>query len=358
MKPAAKAIVKTMHELWLVRHGTTDWNVSGKIQGHADIPLNAKGEADALTVREKLREMEFDGVWCSDLVRARRTAQLAGFPQAMPDRRLRELDFGGCEGLTWNDLDGITREDLIRYDDFAAPAGESTAGLTRRVTEFVSDLPDGRHLIFTHGGVVRAVLHECGNPAPQLANGSISRVWWEKRRQLGRLCLYTGGARCGKSARALRTARGWGRSKVSFLATAEALDEEMRLRVKNHQKERADFGWETIECPRDAGTALRRAQHHVCLLDCLTLFVSNLLLQGGAEAVEAGVDDLLLAWRETGKDLVVVTNEVGWGIVPGDALSRDYRDALGRANCRLMEAATEGWLCAAGRALNLKPVIA
>lgn len=346
-----------MKELWLVRHGTTEWNASGKIQGHADIPLNVLGEEQARAVGQKLSEISFDAVWSSDLGRARRTAQLAGFLRAQPDPRIRELDFGGCEGLTWDELDGLTRDDLMAYEGFHAPSGESTASLTARVTEFVDELPDGRHLLFTHGGVVRALLHECGEGPTHLQNGSVTRIAWDVKKKLGRLSLLTGGVRSGKSTRALKVATEWGKEQVSFLATAEALDDEMRLRISNHRLEREATGWETLECPRDAASALRAATHRTCVLDCLTLYVTNLLLAGGTESVKIGIEALVAAWRETGKDLVVVTNEVGWGIVPDNELSRDFRDLLGWANQRLMHEATEGWLCASGRALALKPRI-
>lgn len=346
-----------MKELWLVRHGTTEWNASGKIQGHADIPLNALGEEQARAVGQKLSEVPFDAVWSSDLGRARRTAQLAGFLRAQPDARIRELDFGGCEGLTWDELDGLTRDDLMAYEGFHAPSGESTAQLTARVTEFVDSLPEGRHLLFTHGGVVRALLHECGEGPTHLANGSVTRIAWDARKKLGRLSLLTGGVRSGKSTRALKVATEWGKESVSFLATAEALDDEMRTRIENHKAEREATGWETLECPRDAASALRSAKHRTCVLDCLTLYVTNLLLSSGTDSVKAGIEALVAAWRETGKDLVVVTNEVGWGIVPDNELSRDFRDLLGWANQRLMHEATEGWLCASGRAIALKPVI-
>ena len=344
-----------MKELWLVRHGTTEWNASGKIQGHADIPLNALGEEQARAVGQKLSEIPFDAVWSSDLGRARRTAQLAGFLRAQPDARIRELVFGGCEGLTWDELDGLTRDDLMAYEGFHAPSGESTAQLTARVTEFVNELPDGRHLLFTHGRVGGAPPHECGEGPTHLANGSVTRIAWDAKRKLGRLSLLTGGVRSGKSTRALKVATEWGKDAVSFLATAEALDDEMQLRIANHKAEREATGWETLECPRDAASALRAAKHRTCVLDCLTLYVTNLLLAGGTDSVKAGIEDLVTAWRETGKDLVVVTNEVGWGIVPDNELSRDFRDLLGWANQRLMHEATEGWLCASGRALALKP---
>jgi len=163
-----------------------------------------------------------------------------------------------------------------------------------------------------------------------------------------RLIFYTGGARAGKSAAALARARALGKGDVSFIATARADDEEMARRIAAHRAERPAV-WETIEEPRDAAAALARAAHDVIVLDCLTLLVSNLLLEGGEEAVRDGVKRLLEAWRKSGKTLIVVSNEVGMGIVPTTALARRYRDLLGWANRALAAAADEAWLVVAGR---------
>ena len=168
-----------------------------------------------------------------------------------------------------------------------------------------------------------------------------------------RLCVLTGGVRSGKSSEAERIAAAWGGSKVTYLATAQGLDDEMRERIVKHRSDR-DPAWETIEEPLDAAFALLRADHDTVLLDCMTLLVTNLLLSGGADAVRAGISSLLEAWRSSGKDLVVVTNEVGLGIVPDNALSRDYRDLLGWANQRLVAASTESWLMVSGRKLSLQ----
>ena len=167
-----------------------------------------------------------------------------------------------------------------------------------------------------------------------------------------RLIFYTGGARAGKSAAALALARALGEDEVSFIATARADDEEMARRIEAHRDERP-AAWETIEEPRDAAAALGRAAHEVVVLDCLTLLVSNLLLEGGEEAVRAGVSGLLEAWRKSGKTLIVVSNEVGMGIVPENALARRYRDLLGWANRTLAAAADEAWLVVAGRQIPL-----
>ena len=167
-----------------------------------------------------------------------------------------------------------------------------------------------------------------------------------------RLVLYLGGARAGKSAAALARARALGGEAVSFVATAEAGDEEMAARAAAHRAERP-AAWETIEEPRDAAAALARARHDVVVLDCLTLLVSNLLLDGGEAAVREGVQALLAAWRESGKTLIVVSNEVGMGIVPTAALARRYRDLLGWANRTVAAAADEVRLVVAGRELPL-----
>jgi adenosylcobyric acid synthase len=168
-----------------------------------------------------------------------------------------------------------------------------------------------------------------------------------------RLCVLTGGVRSGKSRMAERIAAEWGGRDVAYLATAQGLDDEMLERIAKHRSDRADRGWETIEEPLDAAGALERTARSVVLLDCATLLVTNLLLSGGPEAVRSGISALLAAWRRSGRDLVVVTNEVGLGIVPDNALAREYRDLLGWTNQRLVEASTEAWLMVSGRKLSL-----
>lgn len=147
-------------------------------------------------------------------------------------------------------------------------------------------------------------------------------------------------------------AASWGGDGVSYLATAQGLDDEMRERIAKHRHDR-NPAWETVEEPLNIGAAIARCGHAVVLVDCLTLLVTNLLLAGGAEAVREGIDDLLAAWERTGKSLVVVTNEVGLGIVPDNALSREYRDLLGWANQRLVARSTEAWMMVSGRKLSL-----
>jgi len=163
-------------------------------------------------------------------------------------------------------------------------------------------------------------------------------------RRQGRLVLVTGGARSGKSryAEALVTHYAGG-SPVLYLATLEAGDEEMVARIARH-RERRPARWRTVETPLGVADALKEADERVVLLDCLSGFVSNLLL-GHEAAPEAlttilgEVDALLEAVQTSRKVVVVVTNEVGSGVVPAYPLGRLYRDALGLANARVAAAA-------------------
>lgn len=169
--------------LWLVRHGETDWNAAGRFQGWTDVPLNANGRAQAEQLRAALEGHDFDGIWSSDLTRALETARVAvGEPDV--DRRLRELDFGDLEGSVWNDLDLDLRAALKEFDSFRAPGGESVADFAERLFEFLDELNTGCHLVFAHGGVIRAIGRACGSDGFP-SHTEIVRVDWTKRRSLG-----------------------------------------------------------------------------------------------------------------------------------------------------------------------------
>jgi adenosylcobinamide kinase/adenosylcobinamide-phosphate guanylyltransferase len=170
------------------------------------------------------------------------------------------------------------------------------------------------------------------------------------------LTLILGGARSGKSTLAERLAAQYAR--VTYLATAQALDDEMAARIVKHRADRPAH-WRTVECPLDPAAALREhaADTDCFLLDCLTLLVSNLLLadEAGAEAgIRRATDALLTAYRETGADLILVSNEVGLGLVPAYPLGRAYRDVLGKANQRLAAVADRVYLLVAGLPLDVK----
>lgn len=142
--------------LVLVRHGATAWSERGRLTGWTDIPLNSRGRDQARQLRWRLGK-PFDSVWSSDLRRAAETARLA-VGEARFDRRLRELDFGSIEGATWASLPEGIRTQLLGFDGFRAPGGESVADLRSRVLGFVDELGPGTHLLVTHGGVIRALL--------------------------------------------------------------------------------------------------------------------------------------------------------------------------------------------------------
>lgn len=168
---------------------------------------------------------------------------------------------------------------------------------------------------------------------------------------LPRQTIVIGGARSGKSTFAERLVDFSGKSKV-YVATAQAYDAEMQARIGDHRERRGD-GWRTIEAPLDVVTALNQATGaDVVLLDCATLWLSNQLLAGADVACEC--DGLLDALARCSADVVVVSNEVGQGIVPENPLARRFRDEQGRLNQRLAVMSDLAVLVAAGLPLVLK----
>jgi len=171
------------------------------------------------------------------------------------------------------------------------------------------------------------------------------------------MILILGGARSGKSTFALRVADGGGGRRV-YLATARPLDEEMRRRIARHREERPGT-WRTVEEPLAVPDTLRAigGQCDVALIDCLTLWLANILGEGGASEEEAleQVRALIEATRSVECAVVIVSNEVGGGVVPENALARAFRDVVGRANQMLADAAEEVFLVVAGIPVRLKP---
>jgi adenosylcobinamide kinase / adenosylcobinamide-phosphate guanylyltransferase len=177
---------------------------------------------------------------------------------------------------------------------------------------------------------------------------------------MGRLILITGAARAGKSAYAERRAAELGGDEVTYIATAEALDDEMARRIAQHRADRP-AAWTTVEAPRRAGEALHTAPTATVLVDCLTVLASNAMLAAepdGEQVAEAAVlaeaEALLAAALGRDGTTLVVTNEVGWGVHPPTALGRWYRDALGRANLRVAAAADEVVLLVCGVPMHVK----
>lgn len=191
---------------------------------------------------------------------------------------------------------------------------------------------------------------------------------------MGRLTLILGGARSGKSTFAEQRAIELGGDSVLYVATAETKDDEMQERVKKHRAERP-FGWVTLEAPRNVAQVLRqeRSEAKVVLLDCMTFLVANHLMDAAAPRddpfddpsadpfnpqIEADVvtevEALVAFVAESDVHILVVSNEVGLGVVPPYELGRAYRDILGRANQILARHADEVQVLVAGIPVKVK----
>ena len=173
-----------------------------------------------------------------------------------------------------------------------------------------------------------------------------------------RLTLVLGGVRAGKSRYAQDLAGD--SDRVLFVATAEAGDSEMAARIEAHRAERPR-GWATLEEPVDLVTALapRLPDFDIVLIDCLTLWVSNLLLQdpdhGATPAhIQTQARRLIDLYERGDASWIVVSNEVGLGVIPATRLGRDFADALGRVNQQFAAAADDVFVVFAGLPVNLK----
>ena len=174
------------------------------------------------------------------------------------------------------------------------------------------------------------------------------------------LVLVTGGVRSGKSRWAQDAALERGGGEVTVIATARAVDDEMRERIEDHRRNRPP-GWRTIEAPEDAGDAILAAGTDTVVLDCVTVLTGMAIGRAGAKSEEAAlaamaaeVDGILHARTARAGVLIVVTNEVGWSVHPPTALGRWYQDGLGAANRRLAAAADRVVLMVAGLEMRLK----
>jgi adenosylcobinamide kinase/adenosylcobinamide-phosphate guanylyltransferase len=176
------------------------------------------------------------------------------------------------------------------------------------------------------------------------------------------LILILGGARAGKSAFALQLARERESSDtgdICFIATAEALDEEMRFRIARHRAERPSH-WLTIEEPRYLDKAVNQSRNaRIIIVDCLTLFISNWVLDSSdyydcEREILQIIDSLVKAAAKNNQSLIFVSNEVGLGLVPETPLGRAFRDVLGRVNQQVARAATHVYLVVAGLPLQIK----
>ncbi len=158
-----------------------------------------------------------------------------------------------------------------------------------------------------------------------------------------------GGCKCGKSSHALHLAEAMGVSRKIFVATCQPRDEEMNIRVANHQAER-DGDWTTVEAPLDLVTAIEEnaSPERVVLVDCLAMWITNRLLAGeGEKEIMEQTAGLCQAMKQASGAVILVSNEVGAGIVPENALARKFRDIAGKVNQNMAAACdTVHWVVA------------
>lgn len=164
--------------------------------------------------------------------------------------------------------------------------------------------------------------------------------------------LITGGARSGKSALAERLVKRLGDQPV-YIATAQAFDDEMKTRIAQHQARRGDE-WTTVNAPLDLADVLNSTDGvQPRLVDCLTLWITNLTM--AERDIQEETQQLLSVLSKQLAPVVFVTNEVGSGIVPENQMAREFRDAAGALNQRVAEACDEVYLAVSGNALKVKP---
>lgn len=169
-----------------------------------------------------------------------------------------------------------------------------------------------------------------------------------------KITFILGGARSGKSSYALKLAKKY--KKVAFVATCQGLDDEMKKRIKLHKESRPTH-WQTFEEPRDVDLLLKKLTNKFdcIILDCLTLLVSNLLLAGGSQkTIEEMISKALTVLKDKKLNLIIVSNEVGLGIVPEYEMGRGFRDIAGRINQLVAAKADEVFFMVAGLVLKIK----
>ena len=179
---------------------------------------------------------------------------------------------------------------------------------------------------------------------------------------MAKITFILGGARSGKSSYAERLAKESGKS-VTFLATAQALDGEMSARIQKHQSERPKH-WQTLEIPVRIAAHVKEIKSEIVILDCITLLVSNLLMQFVKDdlvdetlfmqSVQKEMEDLCLTIRESDQHWIIISNEVGLGLVPPYQMGRVYRDWLGWANQRVAKEAENVFFMVAGIPIVVK----
>ncbi len=177
---------------------------------------------------------------------------------------------------------------------------------------------------------------------------------------MARIVLVTGGSRSGKSDYAQKYAESLAGTKA-YVATCPVIDSETAERVKKHQEKRAGAAWSTIEENVNLAGVISGCGHDILLVDCLTLWVNNVMYEAGQAGSNVTEDDIALlcldiikACRGSAGTVIFVTNEVGMGIVPDNPEARKFRDLAGRCNQSIAEHADEAWFVVSGMPVKIK----
>ncbi len=165
--------------------------------------------------------------------------------------------------------------------------------------------------------------------------------------------LITGGIKSGKSKFALQLAKDLGHRQKIFIATARAIDDEMRDKIEKHKTERGE-GFKTVEEPLALGDILKQFVSSTVVIDCLTLWLSNLFFELSEDGRKQEIDNFINALKEFNGNLIIVSNEVGWGIIPGDEISRRYQSELGNLNQIVAEMCDEVYVLISGIELRIR----
>jgi len=173
---------------------------------------------------------------------------------------------------------------------------------------------------------------------------------------MNKITFILGGARSGKSSFAVKLAAE-NSGKTAFIATCEPLDQEMRKRIELHKQKRPRE-WQTFEAPYDIAAVLKNisGKFKIIIIDCLTLLVSNLMLKGDKNdaEIEKEIHRIILLLKQSGSDSIIVSNEVGLGIIPQNELGRSFRDTAGRINQLVAKEADDAFFLISGIPWKIK----
>ena len=164
--------------------------------------------------------------------------------------------------------------------------------------------------------------------------------------------MITGGIKSGKSSYALELADGY-KGEKTFLATARAFDDEMAEKIERHKAERSD-DFKTIEEPVEIGKTVSKVNTPVLIIDCITIWLSNLFFETDEAQRDLHINEFLKEINGSKMDLIIVTNEVGGGIIPESKVSREYQSELGKLNQKIAKLCEEVYLLVSGVAVKIK----